>query len=481
MSALWTSSELADALKGEVTGKLSEEFHGISIDSRTAQKGDIFFCIKGDQFDGHDFAQKAIENGASVLIVHKNRTKSLYHLATPMIAVDDVLQGLQNLAKAARLRSKAKIIAITGSVGKTTTKELLRQSLATVGKVHANPLSFNNHWGVPLTLARMPKETDYGVFEIGMNHANEIRPLVKLVRPDVAIVTQIAAVHLGFFSSLEDIADAKAEIFEGMNDNGIVFLNADDAFFSYLRDKALLQGVQTIWCFGEAAFADYRLEKLHMMSDSSVMKILIRGEEAMVKVGAPGRHIVQNCLAVIGACDNVGANLAKIFMALADFKAENGRGARYRLMLPKGGYFTLIDESYNANPASMRAALELLKATPKTERGRHIAVLGDMLELGAHSHKLHLELLEPIEAAEVNPIYLIGHEMEALAQVLSKKIQTTYKHNANDCIEPLVNDLLKDDIIMVKSSNSIGASRIVAALLERYKQHPDDLKKAVQT
>lgn len=469
MTLLWTAAELKQAISGEVIGELPDGFSGVSIDSRTLKPGEIFFCIKGEKFDGHDFAAKAAELGAGLVIIDKNHKDDLQKLSRPMIAVDDVLEALDKLGCAARKRSKAKIIAVTGSVGKTTTKEALRHCLSAVGKVHANPASFNNHWGVPLTLARMPADTDYGVFEIGMNHPNEIRPLVKMVEPHVAIITKIAAVHLGFFSSIEQIADAKAEIFEGLVENGIALLNADDEFFSYLSGKAKDCGIKTILSFGEADFANYRLEKLHMQGDCSCMTVKIGNDDAMVKVAAPGRHIVQDCLAVLGACDCIGADMAHIVMAMASFTAESGRGARYHLSLPTGGTFTLIDESYNANPASMRASLELLKEAQPGARGRRIAVLGDMLELGKYSEKLHRELAGPIFSAGANPVYLIGQEIKPLADELAKKLKVVTQENVEGIIPLVLKDIRDGDVIMVKSSNSIRSSRVVSALLERYK------------
>lgn len=474
MTALWDKQTLIDALQGETKGQLPDVFSGISIDSRTIEKGEIFFCIKGDQFDGHDFALKAFEKNAGVLVVAKNRLNELEKRHQPLedaafIIVDDVLQALEKLALAARKRSKAKIIAVTGSVGKTTTKEALKHCLNAVGKVHANPASFNNHWGVPLTLARMPQDTDFGVFEIGMNHPDEIRPLVKMVQPHIAIITRIAPVHLGFFKNLEEIADAKAEIFEGLCEQGIALLNADDDFFFYLSKKAETCGVDKIYSFGEAEFANYRLLDLHMLPDCSCLTMNIGDQEAMVKIGAPGRHIVQNCLAVIGAAHLVGADIARIVMALSGFSAESGRGARYQLELPTGGSFTLIDESYNANPVSMRAALELLSAAETGPRGRSIAVLGDMLELGKHSAKLHRDLAEPIQEAGINPIFLLGAEMKPLAQDLKNYLNVHYKRNVDEILPLVLAEVSKGDVIMIKSSNSIGSSRIVGALLERYK------------
>lgn len=475
MTPLWTKEEIKNALQGEIIGELPDDINGVSIDSRTVNPNEIFFCIKGDKFDGHDFAQKAVQVGATLLVVAKSKKADLASLSVPMIAVDDVLQALGQLGGAARARSKAKIIAVTGSVGKTTTKEALRHCLSEIGKVHANPASFNNHWGVPLTLARMPVDTNYGIFEIGMNHPDEIRPLVKMVRPHIAIITKIAPVHLGFFSSLEKIADAKAEIFEGVVDNGTALLNADDAFFPYLADKAKQCGIKHIRSFGEADFADYRLEKLHMQTDCSCMTVKIGHEDAMVKVAAPGRHIVQDCLAVLAACDCVGADMAHIVIAMANFTAENGRGARYQLSLPARGTFTLIDESYNANPASMRAALELLRNAKVGPRGRRIAVLGDMLELGQYSEKLHCELAEPVFASGANPVYLIGDEIKPLKTILSQKLKVYWEKRVDEIIPHLLHDINDGDVIMVKSSNSIRSSLVVSALLERYKTTTQNL------
>lgn len=469
MTPLWTKQALQTAISGTIIGTLPDETVGVSIDSRTVKHGEIFFCIKGDKFDGHDFAQKAVEAGAGILVVAKSRKDDLPKLAVPMIVVEDVLAALDQLAVAARKRSKAKIIAVTGSVGKTTTKEALRHCLSEVGRVHANPASFNNHWGVPLTLARMPVDTDYGVFELGMNHPGEIRPLVAMVRPHIAIITKIAPVHLGFFSSLEKIADAKAEIFEGIVEDGRALLNADDEFYVYLANKARQCGVKHVLSFGEARFADYRLEKLHMQADCSCMTVKIRNEEAMVKVAAPGRHIVQDCLAVLAACDCVGADMAHIVLAMANFSAENGRGASYHLLLPAGGTFTLIDESYNANPASMRAALELLHNAKVGPKGRRIAVLGDMRELGQYSEKLHCELAEPVFATGANPVYLVGNEIKPLKALLAKKLKVYWKESVDELIPELLHDIRDGDVIMVKSSNSIHSSHVVSVILERYK------------
>ncbi len=300
---------------------------GISIDSRTLKPGEAFFAIKGDVTDGHDHATSAVKAGAGVLVVAEGRLAGLGRLTAPMIVVPDVLVALEKAGIAARARTGAKIIAVTGSVGKTTTKEALRHVLSAVGKVHASDKSFNNHWGVPLTLARMPQDTDFGVFEIGMNHAGEIRPLTKMVRPHVAIITLIGAAHIGHFASIDDIGRAKAEIFEGLEPNGYALINRDDQRWKLLEGLAREAGVQHVVGFGENARSQFRLMKADLQPDHSDVSVKIGGKEMDVRIGAPGRHIVQNMLAVLGAARLTGANLQAVIAALADLTPDNGRGA----------------------------------------------------------------------------------------------------------------------------------------------------------
>ncbi|WP_019218892.1 UDP-N-acetylmuramoylalanyl-D-glutamyl-2,6-diaminopimelate--D-alanyl-D-alanine ligase [Bartonella florencae] len=469
MTALWDKKALVAAMGGFVVGDLPETFSGVSIDSRTLEEGDIFFCIKGHNLDGHDFAKQAYECGAGVLIVAENRLADMEAISAPLIVVPDVLQALEKLGKAARKRSKAKIIAVTGSVGKTTIKEALKQVLTTVGRVHANSASLNNHWGVPLTLARMPAESDYGIFEIGMNHKDEIRPLVKLVHPHVVLITRISAAHMGFFKSLEEIAEAKAEIFEGLDKDGIAVLNADDDFFAYLVQKAQQWGVKKILSFGETENSDYQVKDIRLLTDSSSMVVRILGQDKAIKIGAPGRHIVQNSLAVLAVCDAVGADLEPVLLSLSYFSLQKGRGVRYRLSLPNGGEFSLIDESYNANPASMRAALDLLATGPVGGNGRRIAILGDMLELGVYTEKLHRDLVKPVRLSGANPVFLFGEAMKFLATDLSAYVKVYYTENVEKILPLILAEISVGDLLMVKSSNSLYSSDIVRALLDRYK------------
>ncbi|PRD45197.1 UDP-N-acetylmuramoylalanyl-D-glutamyl-2, 6-diaminopimelate--D-alanyl-D-alanine ligase [Phyllobacterium phragmitis] len=467
MTWLWTSADMVEAMSGRPVGMLPEGITGISIDTRTLAPGEAFFAIKGDQFDGHNFATAAMAAGAGLIVVAEAKLPALGKLKVPMIVVDDVLEGLVRLGIASRARSQAQIIAVTGSVGKTTTKEALRHVLAEVGMVHASAASFNNHWGVPLTLARMPADADYGVFEIGMNHVDEIRPLVKMVRPHVAIITLIAHAHLGHFNNLDEIATAKAEIFEGIVPGGYALINHDDKRFKLLEQLARKAGVEHIRTFGENARADYRAHEMKLHPTCSCMTARLAGQEVVVKIGAPGRHIAQNALAVLGAAHLAGADIARVAMALATLIPESGRGARHRLRHPDG-VITLIDESYNANPASMRAALELLHAAQPEARGRRIAVLGDMLELGKQAAKLHMDLVRPISGAKVNALFIGGPEMSVLDSALPVEIQTEYRQSVDE-LQPLVVKAVRPgDVIMVKSSKGIGFSKIVRALMAKY-------------
>ncbi|TIT66526.1 MAG: UDP-N-acetylmuramoylalanyl-D-glutamyl-2,6-diaminopimelate--D-alanyl-D-alanine ligase [Mesorhizobium sp.] len=480
MSLLWTSEALVAATDGRPLGPMPEGISGISIDSRSLQPGDAFFAIKGETMDGHDFVTAAIKAGAGVLVVAEGKLPSLGRLTAPIIVVEDVLVALEKLGVASRARSQAKIIAVTGSAGKTTTKEALRHVLSVVGKVHASAQSFNNHWGVPLTLARMPDDCDYAVFEIGMNHPDEIRPLVKMVRPHVAIVTMIAAAHLGFFRNLDEIARAKAEIFEGLEPEGAAVLNRDDARFKLLDKMAQAAGVEHVYGFGENARSTFKLVKCELHADHSDIAARISGHDMIARIGAPGRHMVQNVLAVLGAAHLVGADLDKVALALADLSAERGRGKRHVLRHPggptsgqpgspmHGGPITLIDESYNANPASMAAAMALLNATPVTGEGRRIAVLGDMLELGDHSAKLHAALADLIVGTGTRTVFLGGPEMRSLAEALPDDIRTEYRAGVKELKPVLLAALRPGDVVMIKSSKGIGFAKLVDALLGKF-------------
>ncbi|OWV74095.1 UDP-N-acetylmuramoylalanyl-D-glutamyl-2, 6-diaminopimelate--D-alanyl-D-alanine ligase [Rhizobium sp. N122] len=472
MSWLWTSEDMIAAMAGRPFGTLPEGITGISIDSRSIAQGEAFFAIKGDRVDGHDYASMAVANGASLLVVSEARLPAMGRLTVPMIVVEDVLAALGRLGLASRERSKARIIAVTGSVGKTTTKEMLRHVLSPSGKVHASVASFNNHWGVPLTLARMPDDTDYGVFEVGMNHPGEIRPLVEMIRPDVAIITTIAPAHLGNFKNIKEIAAAKAEIFEGLEPGGHVVLNRDNDQFNFLDRTAQSLGIEHIHSFGQHAKAEFRLAEFNGADESSTLWLTIGGETLEVAIGAPGRHIAENALAALGVVRIVGADMEKAIAALATLKPEKGRGKRHRLSIGSGN-FTLIDESYNANPASMRAAIALLAASEPAGRGRRIAVLGDMLEMGEYAQKVHTDLAVPLLAAGIEYVWLAGTEMAALKESLPESVHVEYRENTGELTDYVLNSVAPGDVLMVKSSLGIGFGKIVAALLDKFSPFSD--------
>ncbi|MBB6223575.1 UDP-N-acetylmuramoylalanyl-D-glutamyl-2,6-diaminopimelate--D-alanyl-D-alanine ligase [Rhizobium leguminosarum] len=472
MSWLWTTEDMIAAMAGRPFGTLPEGITGISIDSRSIAPGEAFFAIKGDRVDGHDYASMAMANGASLLVVSEARLPAMGRLTVPMIVVEDVLAALGRLGLASRQRSRARIIAVTGSVGKTTTKEMLRHVLSPSGKVHASVASFNNHWGVPLTLARMPDDTDYGVFEVGMNHPGEIRPLVEMIRPDVAIITTIAPAHLGNFKNIKEIAAAKAEIFEGLEPGGHVVLNRDNDQFNFLDRTAQSLGIEHIHSFGQHAKAEFRLAEFNGADENSTLWLTIGGETLEVAIGAPGRHIAENALAALGVVRIVGADMEKAIAALATLKPEKGRGKRHRLSIGSGS-FTLIDESYNANPASMRAAIALLAASEPPSRGRRIAVLGDMLEMGEYAQKVHTDLVVPLLAAGIEHVWLAGAEMAALKESLPESVHVEYRENTGELTDYVLNSVAPGDVLMVKSSLGIGFGKIVAALLDKFPPFSD--------
>ena len=472
MNWLWTTEDMISAMAGRPFGTLPQGITGISIDSRSIGPGEAFFAIKGDRVDGHDFASMAMANGASLLVVSEARLAGLGRLTVPMIVVDDVLAALERLGIASRQRSRAQIIAVTGSVGKTTTKEMLRHVLSPSGKVHASVASFNNHWGVPLTLARMPLDTHFGVFEVGMNHPGEIRPLVQMIRPHIAVITTIAPAHLGNFKSIKEIAAAKAEIFEGLTPGGHVVLNRDNDQYNFLDRTAQALGITNIHSFGQHAKAEFRLAEFNGSDESSALWLTIDGETFEVAIGAPGRHIAENALAALGVVTLVGADLDKAIDALATLQPEKGRGKRHKLRLG-AGTLTVIDESYNANPASMRAAIALLAAAVPQGYGRRVSILGDMLEMGEFAERVHSDLAGPLLAAGIEHVWLAGKDMQALRDSLPDSVAVEYRETTDELKDFVLNSVEPGDVLMVKSSLGIGFGKIVAALLDKFAPFAD--------
>src|ERR1700760_4690458 len=416
-SLLWTSQAMVEAMHATTSGALPDGVIGLSIDSRTIQPGEAYFAIKGDVHDGHDFVAAALKAGAGLAVVERAQ-RDKFAADARLLIVDDVLDGLRDLARASRARLQAQVIAVTGSVGKTSTKEALRRVLSPQGETHASAASFNNHWGVPLSLARCPETVRFAIFEIGMNHAGESEPLVQMVRPHISIITTVEPVHLEFFAGIEAIADAKAEIFAGVEPGGVAVLNRDNSQFARLKASAEKQGVARIVSFGSDAQSDSRLLDLSLHATSSAVHANILGHDVSYKVGMPGRHIAMNSLAVLTVASLAGADLALAALAMSQVEAAAGRGVRQVLDLGSGDA-TLIDESYNANPASMAAAINVLGQAGIGPRGRRIAVLGDMLELGPTGPALHAGLLEAIKTNNIDLVYCCGPLMRHLWDALS--------------------------------------------------------------
>ena len=464
---MWTSLGLVAPLAARVSGGAPHAgARGISIDTRTLQSGDLFFAINGANSNGHDYVAAAFAKGAIAAVVDEAHADALAR-SGPLFVVRDVLAALEQLGVAARRRTSARIVAVTGSVGKTSTKEALRLVLTQGGgAVHASVASYNNHWGVPLTLARMPKRTRFGIFEIGMNHQGEITPLAAMVQPHVAIITTVAPVHIENFASVEEIADAKAEIFSGLASGGVAILHRDIAQYERLLAHAKDSPAGHVASFGEHEKADAKLLSVKLAADHSMVEASVCGRVLSYRLGAPGRHFAMNSLGVLLAAKAFGVDLEAAAGALAFFAAQPGRGQRLKLDAEDGPY-TLIDESYNASPASMRAALELAGALPLVAPGRRIAVLGDMLELGHEAGAMHAELAGDVESNRIDLVFAAGPLMKHLFEALPASLQGAWRESSSD-LEPIVCSAVRGgDIVIIKGSNGSRMNAIVGALKQR--------------
>lgn len=469
MSALWTARDAVLATGGSAISEWMAT--GVSIDTRTLQPGDLFVALK-DVRDGHDFVAEALRKGAAAVMV--SRIPDDAPVGSPFLLVRDVMDGLCALAGAARARTDARVIAVTGSAGKTSTKDMLVAVLSGQGRVHAAEKSLNNHWGVPLTLARMPRDTEFAVIEIGMNHPGEITPLSKLASPHVAVVTTVAEAHMAAFASVDDIARAKAEIFDGLQPGGTAILNRDIATFAIL-EAAANRNKARIVTFGEAATADYRLLSVALGGGISAVRASISGAPALFKVGAPGRHLAMNALAVLAAVDAVDADRVLAGLDLARWQPPAGRGARHFVRLDRveeSLTLELIDDAYNANPASMAAAFEVLAAaTPvdgvgRIARGRRLAFLTDMLELGPAEVAQHRALADLPMLAEVDLVHTAGPLMRHLHDTLPPHRRGEW-HPSADKLAARAHRLLDaGDVVMVKGSKGSKASLVVDAILK---------------
>lgn len=464
---LWTIEEILTATGGRAENlEKGLKVNSISIDSRTLEPGALFFAIQGVSQDGHHYVTSAYERGASVCVVAEDRL-GILPSQFGYVVVKDTLKAMEALGRTARARISGKVVAVTGSVGKTSTKEMLRTALSATGKTHAPDKSFNNHWGVPLTASRMPRDVAYGVFEIGMSAPGEITPLTKLVSPDVAIITTVAPVHLEFFPSVEAIADAKSEIFEGLGEGGIAIINHDNAYYERVLEAARKK-TRGVYSFGTHEKADARLIDLVSDDDGSDVKADILGEAISYRLPIPGSHQVANSLAVLLAVKLIGADLEKGAAALGQMLPTEGRGAREKLKSPEGAVITLIDESYNANPASMRAALAVLEGARPEDGGRRIAILGDMLELGAEGPRLHAELSEVIRARNVSLVFACGPQMKVLYDALPKELQAGYASQSTELAAIVPSMLRHGDVVMVKGSNGVRMRKVIEAIREAF-------------
>lgn len=465
--SLWSSAEAAKATGGRTTCDWAA--NGVSIDTRTLQPGDLFVALK-DVRDGHDFVAQAFEAGAAAALV--SRVPDGVTEDAPLLIVKDVLPALEALGRAARARTRAKVVAVTGSVGKTSTKEMLRTILERQGKTHAAEASYNNHWGVPLTLARMPVDADFAVIEIGMNHPGEIAPLARMARPDVAMITTVAPAHMEAFESIEGIAHEKAAIFDGLEQGGVAIINADIATTDILQAKARDVGAKPVlFATGKGNFT---LNDVRLSDDTTVCQCAADGEAFLFKLSSPGRHFAMNGLGALAAVKALGADLAVAAVDIAAWSPPAGRGSRERIILDDqtDAELALIDDAFNANPTSMAVSLEVLAAaTPGDARaGRRIAVLGDMLELGESEIADHVGIGDLKWISDIHKIHLVGLRMKHLYEVLPPESRGEWRETAAEMAKLARQLAHAGDVVLVKGSKGSKVSLVVDAI--RKMGHP---------
>jgi UDP-N-acetylmuramoyl-tripeptide--D-alanyl-D-alanine ligase len=453
VSALWTSEEITAATGGKAHGRF--EVTGVTFDSREVGPGDLFIAMPGTVHDGHEFVAQAIAAGAAGLIV----SQAVDH---PHVLVEDTAKALQDLGRAARERGRAMVIGVTGSVGKTSTKEALAAALDRwrPGKVHRSVKSYNNHTGVPLSLARMPRDVEFAVLEMGMNAKGEIAALTRLVRPHVALITAIAPAHIENLGSEEAIADAKAEIFEGLAEDGVAVIPNDTPHRDRLL-RAARRHADRIVTFGNGDADVHALHAVRSDDGGSLITAALLDHDLTFTIAQRGEHWVSNALAVLAAVEAVGGDVGLAGLALAELGGLKGRGERHRLMVD-GGEAVLIDESYNANPASMAATLKSLGA--ETGVARRVAVLGPMRELGLHASQLHAALAPAVLAANVDELVLVGEDMRPLAEAIDGQVHVTKVADADSAADAVARLLRPGDAVLVKASNSVGLSRVIERL-----------------
>lgn len=471
-NTIWTASDAAQTVHGTASGNWSAG--GLSIDSRSVQPGDLFIALAGDNGDGHAYVADAIKKGAVAALVSK---KIDGVPDSKLLIVEDTFKALQDLGRASRERTAAKIIAVTGSVGKTGTKEMLAAAFGAQGQTHASIKSFNNHWGVPFSLSSMHAGSDFGIFEVGMNHGGEITPLSQMIRPDIAIITTVEAVHAGNFANGEEgIADAKAEIFDGMEEGTKVILNADNRWFEKLSEKAKAKNL-IIVSFGEDKDAQIRLTNFLVAANGSRVEADVLGEKISFTMQSTGKHLAMNALSALAAVKLSGGDLPKAAKAIGKIEPLPGRGRRELLDLgEKDNPVILIDESYNASPVAMKAAFKVLAMVDPGRGGRRIAVLGDMYELGADGARLHKELAMPLEAAGVQLVYTSGPLMKNLYDALPQDKRGAHIDDTRELAKIVPDVLVPGDVVMVKGSRGGGEKPRMQLVVEALRALPEKIK-----
>jgi UDP-N-acetylmuramoyl-tripeptide--D-alanyl-D-alanine ligase len=459
VSALWTSDEVARAL-APATITAPFEANGVTFDSRAVAKGDLFFALSGEITDGHGFVADALKRGAAAAVV----SRDVEAMGGTLIRVPDTMKALASLGRAGRRRSTARIASVTGSVGKTSTKDALRAMLAAQAPTSASAASFNNHVGVPISLARLPREARYGVFEIGMNHPGEIEPLARQVEAHVGVITNVGPVHIGHMGSQEAIADEKGALFAGMAEGAVAVLNRDSVHYDRLAGHARRFGVSRIVGFGRSEAAEARLLSCSLQDSGSDVVALIHGQRIEYRLGAAGEHWVLNSIAALAVAEALGANVVEAADALKGIDASPGRGAR-RMLKFGAGTVELLDESYNANPVSMRAMLAVLARTEPARGGRRLLAMGDMRELGEGADTYHVGLADAVAASGAAQVFLCGPHMQALWQLLAPAQRGVHRPDSASLAGDVAAALRAGDVIAVKGSLGSKMKNVVDAIV----------------
>ena len=458
MSALWTSDEVAGALGAAITAPFVAD--GVTFDSRAVAQGDLFFALSGETTDGHGFVADALKRGAAAAVVSRDVDSA----GGTLVRVPDTMKALVDLGRAARRRSKARIASVTGSVGKTSTKDALRAMLSAQAPTSASAASFNNHVGVPISLARLPREAHYGVFEIGMNNPGEIEPLARQVEAHVGVITNVGPVHIGHLGSQEAIVGEKACLFAGMAEGAVAVLNRDSEYYQRMQRQARAFGVSRIVAFGRSEHANARLLSCNLQDGGSDVAALIHGQRIEYRLGAAGEHWVLNSIAALAVVEALGADVARAAATLATVGASPGRGAR-RLLKFGGGTVELLDESYNANPVSMRAMLAVLARTRPAQGGRRLLVMGDMRELGEGADAYHAGLADAVAESGAAQVFLCGPHMQALWQRLAPAHRGVHRPDSASLAGEVAAAVRTGDVIAVKGSLGSKMKIVVDAIL----------------